>query len=375
MNRHAKRQSGFTRSPLFNRTAICLISGTVTLLLSLAATDARAVGTAAGTIIGNYATVNYKMEGKALSQQSNISSLRVDDKVSFTLSAADATNVTITPGGKAYMTYILSNSGNGSHDFTLNPSVSGTPEFTPAAGPVFFADAGATTPLPVDPNTGNLPFIATLPPDTSRTVYMQIIAPTLLSDGQTVKYLVTAEAYQPANLAIVNPPVKSSTQASTDATVNKNKNPMAQYVILADGHGNGGDADRDGRYAVIANDGNGFPIGFRARTATVAVVKAVTVADRTGGSQPYPGATLHYTLTVSATGSGTAIGVVITDPIPANTTYIPGTLKLNDTPLSDRADSDAGDAGDTTAGVVTVKLGDMTSATPAQVITFDVKIN
>lgn len=337
--------------------------------------DAFAVGTPAGTIISNYATATYTMEGNAHTQNSNLTNLVVDDKVSLTLTAADAVNVTITPGGRAYMTYRLTNTGNAPHDFTLSATVTGIPTLLPTSGPTFYADAAGTIPLPTDPNAGSLPYISSLAPDSGRTVYMFITAPAQLTDGRTIDYLVTAETYQPANLGVINPPLKSAAQAAVDTSANKNTNLMTRYVVLADGHGNGGDADRDGKYALIAKDGTGITIGFKSQAATVSVVKSVTVADRLGGVQPVSGGTLRYALSVSAAGAGTAMGVVITDPMPANTTYTPGTLKLNGTTLSDAADGDAGDMGGTTAGTVTVRLGDMTSDSPAHNITFEVKID
>ena len=88
-----------------------------------------------------------------------------------------------------------------------------------------------------------------------------------------------------------------------------------------------------------------------------------------------PGATMTYNIGVSVTGPGTATGVVITDPIPANTTYTTGTLTRNAVSLTDVVDADAGDVGGTTPNTVTVDLGDLTAALPIQTISFEVIIN
>lgn len=110
-------------------------------------------------------------------------------------------------------------------------------------------------------------------------------------------------------------------------------------------------------------------------SAMVNISKTAVALDQYGGSQPITGATIRYTLAVTTVGTGTALNVVITDLLPANTTYAPGTLKLNSAALTDAADADAGDVGGTTAGTVTVKLGNLTSASLVQTIAFDVKIN
>jgi uncharacterized repeat protein (TIGR01451 family) len=107
----------------------------------------------------------------------------------------------------------------------------------------------------------------------------------------------------------------------------------------------------------------------------VDIVKTATVLDPYGGSAPVPGAVITYALVVSVSGTGTAEGLVITDPIPANTTYGPGSLTLDGAPLTDEADGDEGDVGATTPGTVTVTLGDVTAPVPARTIAFDVVID
>lgn len=373
MRRNSDRATVFGIIAL--RSRVILFSAVLCAFFCLSAGSASAAGTPAGSIISNAATVTYIDSGASYTKTSNITTLVVDDKVNLTLTSADVTNVTITPGGRAYMTYILSNSGNAPHDYTLTTAVSGSPTLSPASGPVFYADAAGTIPLPTDPNAGGLPYISNLGPDAALTVYMYITAPLQLQDGETIAYIVTAESWQPGNLGTINPPVSSATKGAVDATIDKNAHQMTQYVVLADAHGNGGDLNRDGKYATIAQDGNGATISFKGQAALLNIVKAVTVTDTSGGSQPMSGATLRYTLSVSATGSGSALGVVITDPIPASTTYKANTLTLNGTSLSDASDSDAGDVGGTTAGFLTVKLGDMISSTTVQTISFEVKID
>ena len=111
-------------------------------------------------------------------------------------------------------------------------------------------------------------------------------------------------------------------------------------------------------------------------SVTVSVIKGASVV---GGGDPIPGATIRYTITVTVAGAGTALGMVITDPIPANTTYSITTLTLDTgigaAALTDAADGDVGDVNSPTFDLVTVSLGDLTAASAPQVITFDVTID
>src|SRR5207245_2298497 len=106
--------------------------------------------------------------------------------------------------------------------------------------------------------------------------------------------------------------------------------------------------------------------------AAVNLVASKTVADDNGGS-PRPSETLTYTLTVTDTGTTAATGVVISDPIPAGTTYLPGTLTSSDptdviiegNPLQVQAGTLAASGGSVT---VTFKVQIGAGATNGQVI-------
>src|SRR5262249_34702852 len=57
------------------------------------------------------------------------------------------------------------------------------------------------------------------------------------------------------------------------------------------------------------------------------LVATKTVADLTGVNS-LPGDTLEYTINVTNTGQDAAGNVILTDPLPANTTYVPGSLRI-----------------------------------------------
>ena len=106
----------------------------------------------------------------------------------------------------------------------------------------------------------------------------------------------------------------------------------------------------------------------------ISIVKAQAVADQFGGTEPIPGATLTYTITVEVQSAGTATASVVRDPIPTFTTFVPGSITLNGGALTDIADADAGELEAGTPQVV-VRLGDLTQADGVQTIVFQVTID
>jgi uncharacterized repeat protein (TIGR01451 family) len=108
-----------------------------------------------------------------------------------------------------------------------------------------------------------------------------------------------------------------------------------------------------------------------------------SVADVNGGttSAVKTGDVLTYSMKVTNIGADTSATSVLTDAIPAGATYVPGSITLGGTHLTDASGDDAGSFA---AGVVTVRLG--TGATPsaggtlavgasAPTVTFQVTIN
>ncbi|MEJ2041507.1 MAG: hypothetical protein P8X55_21650, partial [Desulfosarcinaceae bacterium] len=125
----------------------------------------------------------------------------------------------------------------------------------------------------------------------------------------------------------------------------------------------GADTDATGTYEVASVD--------------VSLTKSIeNIADTSGGHQPYPHAVVTYRIRVEVSGNGTAGNLVISDPVPADMTFVPGSIVLDGIPQTDADDApvDTSDFNITAAGAVTVNLGD--SVAPAtHIIDFEATIN
>jgi uncharacterized repeat protein (TIGR01451 family) len=330
-NRHAA-----TRSPL-----------TLALLVTfwLPAT-AMALGTSAGIDISNSSTVDYSVSGSSGSVNSNTVTFRVDEKLDVNVTWQDAANVGVnTPDTNQILTFLLTNTGNGNDSFTLDvQNVLGGDQFDPVPVDIYLdTDGNGNFNAGVDtlyiPGTND----PVLGADASQTIFVRNNIPTGLNGGDLGNSQLTAT---------------STTGSGVPGTSFANAGDNNTTALVGT---SGGSSSAIGTYDVT--------------NTTVALLKSVVISDPLGGIQPMPGATMTYSIGVSVTGPGTANGVVITDPIPANTTYTTGTLTLNAASLTDVVDGDAGDVGGTTPNTVTVDLGNLTAASPIQTITFEVIIN
>ena len=128
-------------------------------------------------------------------------------------------------------------------------------------------------------------------------------------------------------------------------------------------------------------------ISFCRPTANLAITKTSSViSDLTNGTtdpKAIPGATMRYCILVTNNGSGTATGITVNDPLPASTTFIPGSLRsgtscagattVEDDNASggDESDPFGASIAGTTVAATTATL----TPTSAMAITLDVTIN
>ncbi len=97
------------------------------------------------------------------------------------------------------------------------------------------------------------------------------------------------------------------------------------------------------------------------------------VDDRDGSGSVTSGDVLRYTI-ILANGSTPVTGVVFHDPIPSNTVYVPGTITVDNIPMTDAADNDSSDFNESVDNTVTVSVGPM-SEDQRLTISFQVRVD
>ena len=176
------------------------------LAASLVGQDsARAVGTAAGTMITNSVSVNYTIAGNNYSQSSN-ASLRIAERLELTLTLQDASPVPVLPGQtNAVSTLRITNTGNGNDAYTLSATgagIGGDP-FDPMVTAIYFDANGngvfdQSTDVLYSSGTG------TVTADGFRTIFvLSSIPATTLTNGDVGTVNLTAVS--PAGPALPGP--------------------------------------------------------------------------------------------------------------------------------------------------------------------------
>lgn len=308
---------------------------------ALAPASALAGGVTAGTLIRNTAVANYDDSGVQRSVNSNTVTVRVDELLDVTLTSLNPGPLTARPGNTV-LTFELTNQGNGPEAFRLaaNMAVAGNDFDLTLRAIAIDSNGNGTYEEGVDQILAQPQTTAVLAADARLTVFVLATVPQGATDGQRSNVDLRAEAV---------------TGTGTPGTV------------FAGGGVEGGDA-------IVGTTG----AAATARGALVNAVagvelrKSVTLRDPFGGTKAVPGAIATFTIEARVSGTGSVASLVVTDPIPDGTTYVPGSLALDAVALTDGADSDAGTASD--ANGIRVDLG-TAAAGAARAITFNVSID
>ena len=311
-------------------------------------TCALADGTPAGTDITSQATINYTITGMVYTELSNTVTTSVAEVLDLSLVWQDAAPVEVQPGTVAQaLAFRLTNIGNGSDAYNLaGQSTLGGDDFDPVLGNIHLDTNGNGR---FDPGLDELYLPGGNDPVLAADAFTLLFLLNDIPPNATVNQLGASMLSAASNTGVGAPGT---------AFTGAGENGLDAVVGI-----NGGRLDGQGSYRIVA------------LSAQVAILKSAVVVDPFGGSQPVAGATITYQLSVIATGTGTSNDVVVSDAIPLNTTYNPGTLMLNGTSFTDALDGDSGDVGGTTTGAITVDLGVVAVGGPGQTITFTVTID
>lgn len=302
-------------------------------LLLCAASPAHAQASA-GAQITNVASLHFAVDGANASISSNLVATRVGEILDVTLRALGTGTVEVSTGeADRGVPFLLTNSGNGSEAFALNATVGGAA--LPAS--TLFIDA--------DRNGEFDPAIDT-------AIGQGSVTPQL-GPGATLQLLVIIPAASQASAGVIALHAQATTGTGAPGTT------------FAGRGDNGVDAVVGSTTAAATAE-----TPFTATEADASVVKSQQVVAPDGTSSPVSGATITYRLEVVTRSSARLTAAQLADPIPAGTTYLPGTLKIDGVALSDAADTDNGRFDGSS---ILVALGDIDQPT-TRVVTFQVKI-
>ena len=307
----------------------------------LVSAPANAGGVTAGTLIENTAEASYDEAGVPRNISSNTVVVKVDELLDVTLTSLDPGRLTARPGN-AVLTYELTNQGNGPEAFRLlaDPAVAGNDFDTSFRAIAIDSNGNGTYDDGVDQILAQPQTTPVIAQDARLTLFVLVTVPQGAADGQTSTVTLSAQAV---------------TGSGTPGTVFDN-------------------AGVDGGDAIVGTTGAlATARGVLSNSvASVQLVKSVVLRDPFGGTGAVPGTVATFTIEARVSGSGEVANLVVTDAIPAGTTYAPGTLALDGSALSDAADGDTGTASGTNG--IAVKLGKVAAET-RRAVTFNVTIN
>jgi uncharacterized repeat protein (TIGR01451 family) len=310
-----------------------------------------AAGTSAGTLIGNTATLTYSAGGNPAPPAVAVAlPIVVARVISVNVASQDGAAIpTSSPDTNRVLSFVVSNTGNGTETFQLTrDDALGGDQFDPAPSPdgSIWLETGAEPGLQrTGPNADVLYAPGAndivLAADVSRQVYLASQIPAGIATGSFGKSGLAATAATPGAAAAA-----PGTSLGTFGGV--------QAVVGA----SGGRASATGSYLVAG--------------ASMGLVKSVvTVRDPRGGNRVMTGSVLTYRLVLTLSGAGRVDAVAVNDPLPATLTFVPGSLTVDGSPRSDAAD---GDDADFDAGAVHANFGSV-NVPATRVIEFRATVN
>jgi uncharacterized repeat protein (TIGR01451 family) len=295
-----------------------LLSGLAVTAFGAGTAHAAASGTVAGTQVNNTASVTYTVGGNAGSANSNQSSFLVDKKVNLTVAEVGGQATQTSLGATNQVTtFTVTNNTNSVQDFrliadqqNLSIPIIGVDNFDVTNERVFVDSNGNGT---YDAGVDTRTYIDELAPDATVTVFIVADIPNTPGNNFAIVSL-TAVAADGGTSGSLGADLVATPLTQVD-------DPTKVDIVFADGS-SFGDLARNGQ--------NRAGDAYQISGTTLNVLKTATlISDPVDGiiaPKAIPGALVQYCMRVSNAGPNTATTVNLTDALPANMTYVPGSI-------------------------------------------------
>jgi uncharacterized repeat protein (TIGR01451 family) len=305
----------------------------MTALAALASGAAWANGTTAGSTITNTATVGYTVGGvQQPDVNSNAASFVVDMLVNLSVAEVGGSATVVVPGAASQVsTFTVTNTSNSVLDFALAVSQDANGVTTKFSG----TDAGNATNVHVyvdngdnvfNPADDTATYIDQLAAGATAKVFVVVDIPTGLANGAAIGVNLTATAASGTTASSLGANLVATTGADSPSTMD---------IVFGDAAGRV-DSANDGKYS----DGD----EYRVSSATMQISKLARVLsdpfNGTSNPKPVPGAVIEYCIVMQNSGSVSATGLIVTDTVPAHTTFVSGSIKSQGSVTSGVCNSD-----------------------------------
>jgi uncharacterized repeat protein (TIGR01451 family) len=293
--------------------------------------------TPAGELIENSATVHFAMDGQSRTITSNTVATRVAELVSFEVSVATPMLGGVRAGEHHTHTIDITNTGNGEECFAISHA------------------QGADARAPVE--------LAALYIDSDDDGEFDAARDAALGIGECGPQMAPGRRMRVFAIGRM-PEDASAQQAELALWITPSEGGPGYGAVIPGGGDHGGDM-------VIGFDASrsSARMWTRASRLVVSLTKSQLVSGRSQTSA-VTGDVITYSLLLKASGEGMVKGAVVSDPLPADLRFIPGSLSLDGVFLSDGDDADEGQwAG----GAVAVRLPDL-AAPFERTITFQAAV-
>jgi uncharacterized repeat protein (TIGR01451 family) len=281
---------------------------------------AQAQQTPAGTSVNNQATVTYDVGGTPQTVSSNVATFVVDKKVNLAVAeVGGAPTQTAVGATDQVTTFTVTNLTNSVQDFRLEADqqlvsipLLGVDNFNMNSLKAYVDSNGNGT---YDAGVDTATFIDELAPDATVTVFLVGNVPNTPGIETAIVSLNAVVAAGGSNGVLGADLVASSTLVADS--------PSTVETVFADDTG------------LLDQLRNGQQRAFDAyhiSTAVVTMLKSATViSDPVNfllNPHAIPGATVEYCMKVSNAGPGTASNIALSDVVPANSTFVPGSITV-----------------------------------------------